>query len=590
MQKVSDMSKIAIAYARVSTDEQAKGYSLPTQLDSVRKYAASCGYQLVEEFQDDYTGASLDRPDLDRLREYVAHNRVDRLIVYDIDRLARKSVYQMLIEEELARHGTLVEYVIGQYQNNDEGRLQKQIRASIAEYEKAKILERMKRGKRGKAQSGFAVVAARPPYGYAVKSEPHKSWLVMDEAEARVIRLVYQWFLYGEAQARAIDRKPLSLRAIASKLSADHVPTRGDTMAHVAKRNSRGTWSSATVRHILANETYIGTWHYGKTRMMDETELSGLGDDKRLKTLRDADRRKRIQQASSGKSSIDKLQAPAPRENWLAVAVPAIIDLYAFKFAQERLALNKEQSNRNVRREYLLGRRLKCAKCGYSMVGRTRREKHQYYYCNGREKLGGQCDIMPVRCDTVDNAVWTWVKDTMQHPEKLAAGLRGEKAEDERANRAIQDRLQLVVNMLADTNQQLAKLLDLYLASGFPTELLSARRTDLDKRKSDFEHERAGLQAQLSQQVWTDDKIQEVEIAIREIAEGLDGATFEDKRRYLDLLDVRATFALEDGSKVVYIKCRLGKQRLSVVQISPSSSTGATPTTPCACRPTPRSR
>jgi site-specific DNA recombinase len=578
------MSKIAIAYARVSTDEQAKGYSLATQLDAVRQHAAHRGYHLVEEFQDDYTGASLDRPALDRLREYVAHNRVDRLIVYDIDRLARKSVYQMLIEEELAKHGTLVEYVIGQYENSDEGRLQKQIRASIAEYEKAKILERMKRGKRGKAQSGFPIVAARPPYGYQVRSEPHKSWLVVDEAEARIVRVVFQWFLYGEAEARVTKRQPLSLRAIASKLSANHVPTRGDTMAHVAKRSGRGTWSSAMVRHILANETYTGTWHYGKTHMVGEAELSDLGDNKRLKTLRDVERKKRIQQSSKGKSSIDKLQAPAPRENWLAVTVPSIVDRSVFKLAQERLALNKEQASRNARHEYLLGRRLKCAKCGYSMVGRTRREKHQYYYCNGREKLGGQCNVMPVRCDTIDLAVWAWVKDTMQHPEKLAAGLRGEKLEDERANQAIQDRVQLVVSALADTDHQLAKLLDVYLADGFPKELLAERRAELDKRRADLEHERQGLQIHLSQVVWTEDKIREVETVVREIAEGLDGATFADKRRYFDLLDVRATFAVEDGGKVAYVKCRLGQQRLSVVPISPLLSIGATATRSCACR------
>src|SRR5260370_17343740 len=84
------------------------------------------------------------------------------------------------------------------------------------------------------------------------------------------------------------------------------------------------------------------------------------------------------------------------------------------------------------------------------MVGRTRREKHQYYYCNGREKLGGQCDVLPVRCDAVDNAVWVWVKDTMQHPEKLAAGLRGERLEGQRANQTIQERLQLVLSQFAD--------------------------------------------------------------------------------------------------------------------------------------------
>src|SRR5262249_55422277 len=151
-------------------------------------------------------------------------------------------------EEELSRRGALVEYVVGQYQNNDEGRLQKQIRASIAEYEKAKILERLSRGKRGKAKSGFAVVAARPPYGYQVKAEPHKAWLVVDECEAAVVRCVYQWFIYGEDRPRLIDRRPMSLRAIATRLTADGVPTRGDGMPHVAKRNGPGVWSAAMVR------------------------------------------------------------------------------------------------------------------------------------------------------------------------------------------------------------------------------------------------------------------------------------------------------------------------------------------------------
>ena len=131
-------TKRAIASTRVSTDEQAKGYGLQTQLDAIRQYAASRGYDLTAEFPDDYSGASMDRPGLNRLREHVARSPIDRVIVYDIDRLARKSVYQMLIEEELGRWGVLVEYVTGQYAENDEGRLQKQIRASIAEFEKSK--------------------------------------------------------------------------------------------------------------------------------------------------------------------------------------------------------------------------------------------------------------------------------------------------------------------------------------------------------------------------------------------------------------------------------------------------------------------
>src|SRR5579859_1456978 len=278
------MNKKAIAYTRVSTDEQSKGYSLQTQLEAIQKYADQCGYQLVQSFKDDYTGASMERPGLNCLREYVTQNPVDRLIVYDIDRLARKSAYQMLIEEELNRRGVLVEYVIGNYADTDEGRLQKQIRASIAEYEKAKIIERMKRGKRGKVKAGYPLMSDRPPYGYQIKSEPHKCWLVVDEAEERIVRLVFEWYLYGESKKSG----PLSLQAIAAKLTSMQVPTRGDVRPCIPKKHGYGVWSSTVVRSILTNETLTGIWYYGKTRMMSETELSALGDEKRLERLRRA--------------------------------------------------------------------------------------------------------------------------------------------------------------------------------------------------------------------------------------------------------------------------------------------------------------
>ena len=125
------MTKRAVIYARVSTDEQTKGYSLPTQLEACRKYAAERGYEISAEFRDDHTGASLDRPGLNQLREFVAAASIEVMVVYDVDRLARKSVYQMLIEEEMNRQGVTVEYVNGQYADTDEGRLQKQSRRAL---------------------------------------------------------------------------------------------------------------------------------------------------------------------------------------------------------------------------------------------------------------------------------------------------------------------------------------------------------------------------------------------------------------------------------------------------------------------------
>ena len=252
------LSKRAIIYVRVSTDEQAKGYSLQTQVEGCTRYAQEMGYAIAATFQEDYTGTTLDRPALNEMRNFItSDSSISVLIVYDLDRIARKSILQMILEEELHRSGIICEYVIGRYEDSDEGRLQKQIRASIAEYEKAKILERSKRGKRGKAQSGFVLVGDRPPYGYKVNTEPHKAWLEVDEDEAKIVRLVYQWYLFGNE-----TKVPLSMNAITVKLTELRVLTRGDKFSQVAKKRDPGVWSSPMVRHILRNETYTGTWHY----------------------------------------------------------------------------------------------------------------------------------------------------------------------------------------------------------------------------------------------------------------------------------------------------------------------------------------
>ena len=548
----------AIIYARVSTDEQAHGYSLQTQLEACQKYAAERGYRVVGEFKDDYTGASLDRPGLDQLREFVSNNSTGVVIVYDVDRLARKSVYQMLIEEELKRAGATVEYVLGQYADTDEGHLQKQIRASIAEYEKAKILERSKRGKRGMAQSGFVLVAARPPYGYRVASEPHKAWLVVVEEERRIVALVYRWYLYGDGQ-----RRPFSINGIATRLTEMNVPTRGDQQKHIAKKRPAGVWSAGMIRHILTNETYTGIWHYGKTKM--------VGDGMNVT-------HKVVSKRGLGK------QVPRSRDEWVAVTVPAIIDRESFDRAKERLHLNAEQSKRNTRREYLLGRRLTCAVCGYTYVGITRREKLRYYRCNGAHQRPRVCTMPHVRGDLLDNVVWEWVKTTMQNPKSLAAGLRANQSEKEHANAALGERLSLIESQLQNKQGELKRLLDLYLSGNFPKEMLLERKQQLEQTVVDLERERTDVVSHIQTVLITDKDIAEIEEWCAEVREGLDAATFEDKQRYFTLLDVRGKLAIENSEKVVYIKCKIGKQRVSVAVTSHSSSTGAIAIPFTACR------
>jgi site-specific DNA recombinase len=388
-------------------------------------------------------------------------------------------------------------------------------------------LERSKRGKRGKAESGFVVVGARPPYGYRVKAESHKAWLEIDKEEERIICLVYQWYVYGDETGKC-----LSILEIARRLTKMRIPTRGDKQAHVAKKREWGIWSGAMVRHILTNETYTGTWYYGKTRMVDDGQA----------------------RPTKAKRGFGK-QVARPRDEWIAVTVPSIINAQVFRAAQERLSLNKEQAQRNARREYLLGRRLHCAKCGYTYVGRTRREKNRYYICNGGQQIPVKvCNMPNFRGDLVDETVWQWVKDIIQHPESLAEGLLNIQEETNRANQALLDRLSIVEAQLAETEVQLSRLLDLYLSGDFPKEILVERKTRLEETVANLRKEHADLSSHINTVMITDEQLAEIEGFCTGVRDGLDNAAFEDKRRLFDLLDVRGTLAVENGEKVVYVK------------------------------------
>lgn len=558
------MNKRSVIYARVSTDEQSKGYSLQTQIEACKRYAADCGYILLNTFSDDYSGATIDRPQLNALRDFVNQETVDVIIVYDIDRLARKSVYQALIEEEFLRLGITVEYVIGQYDNSDEGRLQKQIRASIAEYEKAKILERSKRGKRGKAQSGFVIVGSRPPYGYRTVSEPHKAWLEVDEEEANIVVNVFHWYLRGDG-----THGPMSMNAIAKKLTDLKIATRGDKCGHVYKKYETGSWSPEMVRHILKNETYTGTWFYGKTKVIDDGKM----------------------RAAKPKRGFGK-QVPRAREEWVSVPVPMIVERGTFDLAQTRMKLNIEQSDRSRKYEYLMSKRLRCSKCGLTYQGRTRRMNNTYYYCKSTERSPvKRCDMPVFRGRDVDDTVWSWITEIIQHPERIIAGLQEQQEEQGRSAQALSARLELIESQLAENEKQLSKLLDLYLSGSFERDMLAERRVRLEENKEKLGKEHTDISSYLMQTVISDEQVEDIKSFCESIKDELDTATFDQKRQLLEMLDVRGTLAIEDNERIIYVKCLVApRQRLSLAPTLPSLNTGGIAMTPCASRPTVRSR
>lgn len=546
------MNKIAIIYVRVSTDEQKNGYSLQTQIEACHNYAVEQGHQVVAEFQDEYTGASLDRPGLNHLRDFIARNPLDVVVVYDVDRLARKSAYQVLIEEEFRRAGVTVEYVLGQYADTDEGRLQKQIRAVIAEYEKAKILERSKRGKRGKAKSGFVLTGARPPYGYRVRSEPHKAWLEIDESEAAIVRMVFDWYLNGDEIG-----KPMSANAIAKRLTAQAIPTRGDKQAHFAKKFGHGVWQRAMIIHILTNETYTGIWYFGKTKMVD-------------------DGKHREQQPKRGLGK----QVARDRDEWIPVKVPAIIDLETFALAQKHKEQNRRLLAGHAKNEYLMKSRLTCANCGYSLRGqainsRSKTYKHFYYACKGKEQIVKRCNLPSVRGDWVDAIAWEWAKTIIENPDNLRIGLEGIQSELEQTNRTLFDRMAIIEDQVQDYQNQLDKLLDLYLNGDFPKEVLAERKNRLEHMLVNLHKEQNDLAGHIRQVTMSDDQLSLIENFCAKIRPILDEADFNTQRQIIELLDVRGKIAFENGEKVIYLKCLITEQQpLYPVQILHSLSIG----------------
>ena len=548
------LSKRAMIYVRVSTDEQAKGYSLQTQVEGCTRYAQEMGYAIAATFQEDYTGTTLDRPALNEMRNYIASDSsISVLIVYDLDRMARKSILQMILEEELHRSGILVEYVIGRYEDTDEGRLQKQIRASIAEYEKAKILERSKRGKRGKAQSGFVLVGDRPPYGYKVNTEPHKAWLEVDEDEAKVVRMVYQWYLYGDENG-----VPLSMNAITVKLTELRILTRGDKFSQVAKKRDPGVWSSPMVRHILRNETYTGTWHYGKTKIISD----GKEHTRKAKSKR-----------GLGK------QVPRARDEWVSVPVPPIISQRDFDFAQAKIKSNFQNASRNAKHDYLLGRRLKCSVCNYAYVGRTRKEHNQYYYCKGKEqKPISLCSMPAFRADLVDATVWDWLRSLIEDPSNITQGLKNMQDEALSANSRATARIELIDQQLEDLNNQQTKLLDLFLNGDFSKKLIDERKAKIDQACRKLLDERNELISHLNQSVPDDAQLSEIEEYCSEIRGKLENASFASKRRLIEMFDVHGKLIIENNQRLIEVTCLLQQQPLSLVLTSHLSNIGETPT------------
>ena len=205
------MNKTAAIYARVSSDRQKENQTIASQTAALKEYDAGNGYSVPSEwvFQDEgYSGSNLLRPGLEALRDLAAEGQIAATLVYSPDRLSRKYAYQVLLLEELARCGVEIIFLKSPAGATPEDQLLLQFQGMIAEYERAQILERSRRGKRHKAQQGLVNVLSGAPYGYRYvrKSDTSAAYYEVVETEAQVVRLVFETYTQQGMSINAIAR------------------------------------------------------------------------------------------------------------------------------------------------------------------------------------------------------------------------------------------------------------------------------------------------------------------------------------------------------------------------------------------------
>src|ERR1035438_7504536 len=225
--------RMAAIYARVSSEQQREANTIASQTASLIEFAKNHDLEVPQEwvFEDEgYSGATLERPGLERVRDLAAEGQIQVVLAYAPDRLSRKYAYQILLIEELARHGVDTLFVTAPQGASAEDQLLVQFQGMIAEYERAQILERSRRGKRHRARAGEVGVMSGAPYGYRYirKSEEAPAAYAVIEAEARVVQRVYEMYTV----------EGLSIGEITRRINAEGIPTRKSSARWVASPDS----------------------------------------------------------------------------------------------------------------------------------------------------------------------------------------------------------------------------------------------------------------------------------------------------------------------------------------------------------------
>jgi site-specific DNA recombinase len=525
MRKKSDLT--VAAYARVSSEQQAEGGTIASQMDALKERVKEDGLVLEESLcfiDEGYSGATLVRPALERLRDVVANGAVDRIYVHSPDRLARKYAYQVLLVDEFQRCGVEVIFLNYSIGNTPEESLLLQVQGMVAEYERAKIMERSRRGKRHAAGQGRVNVLSGAPYGYRYinrhEGDGEARYEVIEE-EARMVRQIFEW----------IGQDRYSIGEVCRRLKK----------AGIRTRTGKTTWDRTTVWGMLKNPAYKGEAAFGKTRI---------------------DSRKPLLRTQRGKPEHPRrnysIYAVA-EDDWISIPVPPIVSEALFTAVQEQLTENRKRSRQRARgARYLLQGLLVCKRCGYAYYGKPvsreaakgKTRHYAYYRCVGTDayRFGGQrvCNNKQVRTDLLEAAVWEDIRHLLANPgrieEEYHRRLRVKKSDVG---------LEQVGARINKVKRGIGRLIDAY-SDGL------LEKTEFEPRIRSAKERLATLQAEARARAEEASRYDELRLVVGRLQEfadkvngGLDGADWATRREIIRAL-VKRVEVDENNVRVVY--------------------------------------
>jgi site-specific DNA recombinase len=514
-------------YARVSSEQQVSAHTIESQLATLAEKVKADGGILQPDLQfidEGYSGATLMRPALERLRDLAAAGGIDRLYIHSPDRLARKYAYQVLLLDELQKAGVEIVFLNRALGDSPEDDLLLQVQGMVAEYERAKILERSRRGKRHAAHTGSINPLSGAPYGYhyidTQQGHGQARYEVHSE-QAQVVRQIFDW----------MGRERTSIGEACRRLQQAAIPS----------PKGKPVWDRSTVWGLLNNPAYKGTAAFGKTAIGQKRPRLRPG-------------RRQSPQPRQDYSIYDK-----DPQQWILIPVPALIDEALFEAVQQQLQENRQRARQSQRgAKYLLQGLLVCQQCGYAYYGKPVSNKsakgkvrdYAYYRCIGTDayRFGGEriCTNLQVRTDLLEIAVWQQVQALLENPQRL------EQEYDRRGQDPKQGQnLTSLETQLTKLRRGMGRLIDSY-AEGF------IDKTEFEPRITHMRTRIAALETQIAQATAEMTRQQELRLIIgrledfaTQVKAGLEQMDWQNQREIIRTLVKRVEID-QDQVNVVF--------------------------------------